>query len=66
MRASRGPGTGRSLEELKIDGVAAKRAQQERLTARPVRFNARVLEEGEQLRRLLLANARSMTGGKRP
>ena len=51
MRASRGPGTGRSLEELKIDGVAAKRAQQERLTARPVRFNARVLEEDEELRR---------------
>ena len=42
--------------ELKIDGLAAKSAQQERLIAHLERFNALVLEENEELRRLL-ANA---------
>ena len=41
---------------LKIDGLAAKSAQQERLIAHLERFNALVLEENEELRRLL-ANA---------
>ena len=41
--------------ELKIDGLAAKSAQQERLIAHLERFNAHVLEENEELRRLLLA-----------
>ena len=42
--------------ELKIDSLAAKSAQQERLIAHLERFNALVLEENEELRRLL-ANA---------
>ena len=40
--------------ELKIDGLAAKSAQQERLIAHLERFNALVLEENEELRRLLV------------
>ena len=39
----------------KADGLAAKSAQQERLIAHLERFNAHVLEENEELRRLLLA-----------
>ena len=46
----------------KVDGLAAKGAQQEkvfaqqeRLIAHLERFNAHVLEENEELRRLLLA-----------
>ena len=38
--------------ELKIDGLAAKNAKQERLIAHLERFNALVLEENEELRRL--------------
>ena len=41
--------------ELKIDGLAPKSAQQERLIAHLERFNAHVLEENEELRGLLLA-----------
>ena len=43
--------------ELKIDGLAAKGAQQERLIAYLERFNALVLEENEELRRLLANGA---------
>ena len=43
--------------ELKIDGLAAKSAQQERLIAHLERFNALVLEENEELRRLLANGA---------
>ena len=43
--------------ELKIDGLFAKRAQQERLIAHLERFNALVLEENEELRRLLANGA---------
>ena len=43
--------------ELKIDGLAAKSAQQERLIALLERSNARVLEENDAPRRLVLANA---------
>ena len=44
--------------ELKIDGLVAKSAQQERLVAHPLeRFNAQVLEENEELRRLLANGA---------
>ena len=43
--------------ELKIDGLAAKSAQQERLIALLERFNALVLEENEELRRLLANGA---------
>ena len=43
--------------ELKIDGLAAKNAQQERLIAHLERFNALVLEENEELRRLLANGA---------
>ena len=43
--------------ELKIDGLAAKSAQQERLIAHLERFNALVLEENEELRRLLANSA---------
>ena len=42
--------------ELKIDGLAAKSSQQERLIVHLERFNALVLEENEELRRFL-ANA---------
>ena len=43
--------------ELKIDGLATKSAQQERLIAHLERFNALVLEENEELRRLLANGA---------
>merc|ERR1719181_1526809 len=43
--------------ELNIDGLAAKSAQQERLIAHLERFNALVLEENEELRRLLANGA---------
>ena len=43
--------------ELKIDGLVAKSAQQERLVAHLDRFNAQVLEENEELRRLLANGA---------
>ena len=43
--------------ELKIDGLVAKSAQQERLVAHLERFNAQVLEENEELRRLLANGA---------
>ena len=43
--------------ELKIDGLAAKSAQQERLIAHLEWFNALVLEENEELRRLLADGA---------
>jgi len=43
--------------ELKIDGLAAKSAQQERLIAHLERFNALVMEENEELRRLLANGA---------
>ena len=48
-------GTALGEAELEIDGLAAKSAQQERLIAHLERFNAHVLEENEELRRLLLA-----------
>ena len=43
--------------ELKIDGLAAKSAQQERLIAHLERFNALVLEENEDLRWFLANGA---------
>ena len=41
----------------KVDGLAAKSAQQERLIAHLERFNALLLEENEELRRLLANGA---------
>ena len=43
--------------ELKIDGLAAKSARQERLIMHLERFNAQVLEENKELRRLLATGA---------
>ena len=39
----------------KVDGLAAKSAHQERLIAHLEQYKADVLEENEELRRLLLA-----------
>ena len=43
--------------ELTIDGLAAKSPRQERLIAHLERFNAQVLEENKELRRLLTTGA---------
>ena len=56
-RCWRSCGGGLREAELKIDGLVAKSAQQERQIAHLERFNAQVLEEKEELRRLLAKGA---------
>ena len=56
-RCWRSCGGGLREAELKIDGLVAKSAQPERQIAHLERFNAQVLEEKEELRRLLAKGA---------